>query len=168
MFSVVGTIGNNFPGGTFLGFYPTVTYIGATPLTHTDTITLDMLQNFADPQLSNPSWDGSYNEIIPFVMTSPNSSAAGQVLYDGQTVGQLGPVFGTGMYLLTGTKVLMNLDGNPLDTDYKLSFTFGPGTTPGEFTSSPTPEPAETLLLSVGALGFALLKDASSSPGNSH
>jgi len=157
LFNVSGTTFNNFPSTTFLGFFPTVTYLGATPLTGTDTITLDMLQNFTDPQLVNPNWSGSYSENIPLIL-GPNSSASGQALYDGQTVGQLGPVTGSGVYNLSQVSTLNNLDGNPLQTDYKLSFTFGPGTLPGQASSSPTPEPAETLLLCVSGLGLVLFK----------
>jgi len=158
LFNISGSIVNKFPSSTFLGFYPTITYVGPTLSTSTDTITLDMLQNFADPLLSNPSWDGSYNEVIPFDLPVAGESASGQVLYNGQTVGVLGPVFGSGNYYLTQVSTLSNLDGNPLDSDYKLSFTFPAGVGPGTIASSPSPEPAEALLLGLGSLGLLLVK----------
>lgn len=158
LYNISGTISNHFPSSTFLGFFPTVTYVGGVLSTSTDTITLDMLQNFSDPLLVNPSWDGSYNEVIPFDLPTAGESASGQVLYNGQTVGALGPVFGSGFYTLTNTAVLASLNGNPLTTDYKLSFTFPAGVAPGTFASSPAPEPSEAVLFGIGSLGLLLWK----------
>lgn len=152
MYNVTGSYFNNFPGTTFLGFYPTVTYAGPNPSVAADTITLDMLQDFSSPGAA--SWDGTYNEKIPLVLPVAGSSATGQVLYDGKTVGLLGPVFGTGNYYLTQTTPLTGLTGSTLMSDYMLSFTFPAGTQPGGSAGSPVPEPAQTIPAAIGLIGL--------------
>src|SRR5579863_3626164 len=64
VYDVSGTFEDTFLAGTFLGFYPTVTLISGTAA-GADTITLDLLQDFANGN-SSTSWAGPYNEKIPF------------------------------------------------------------------------------------------------------
>jgi hypothetical protein len=183
VYNVAGTFANTFVSGTFLGFFPTVTYEGnsgkgTNPLCLTcavseDTITLNMLQDFTFPG-SSIKWDGTYNETIPLELPVSGSSASGQVLYStvdgtgatvdaGGTVGELGPVFGTGDYTLTGSKNISPLDGNILASDFMFTFVFPGGTaTPvGGSISSPVslvPEPAQTIPAALGLVGLLLFR----------
>jgi hypothetical protein len=176
IYNVAGSFNNTFLSSTFLGFFPTVTYEGN--LAHPgdavaqDTITLDMLQDFVFGNNST-DWSGTYNEKLPLVLSVPGSQASGQVIYstltnnatlmDGpETVGELGPVFGTGMYNLTGTAALNPLTGNYLASDFQFTFVFPGGTaTPvGGFISSPSavPEPAQVIPAAIGLAGLLLFK----------
>jgi hypothetical protein len=176
MYNVAGTFNNTFLSGTFLGFFPTVTYEGNSTPGHptaisADTITLNMLQDFTYPG-SSISWAGNYNEDLPLVLPVAGSSASGQVLYStvtsngvtvdaGGTVGSLGPVFGTAVYDLKGTNNISPLDGNYLASDFQFVFTFpgGTGTSVGGFISSPAslvPEPAQTIPTALGLAGLLL------------
>jgi hypothetical protein len=179
IYNIAGTFSNAFLGGTtLLGFFPTVTYTGnsihgAIDAVAQDTITIDMLQDFTFPG-SGISWAGTYNETLPLNLPVAGSQASGQVLYStvtgtgttvdaGGTVGELGPVFGTGMYNLTGTHNISPLDGNYLASDFQFTFVFPGGTaTPvGGFISSPvslTPEPAQTIPAAMGLVGLFLFK----------
>jgi hypothetical protein len=171
IYNVAGTFNNTFLSGTFLGFFPTVTYTGNTKLgavsaVSQDTITLDMLQDFYYPG-TGITWAGTYNEKLPLVLPVAGSSAKGQVLYSSadtpfETVGELGPVFGTGNYYLTGSASINPLDGNVLASDFQFTFTFGGGTdTPvGGYISSPpslVPEPAQTFPTALGLAGLLLI-----------
>ena len=178
IYNVAGTFKNTFTGGTFLGFFPTVTYEGnaihgAISAVAQDTITLDMLQDFVFGNNAT-DWSGSYNEKLPLVLPVAGSQASGQVLYSTlstsgtlmngpETVGELGPVFGTGVYNLTGTAALNPLTGNYLASDFQFTFVFPGGTaTPiGGFISSPpasVPEPAQTIPAAMGLVGLLLFK----------
>jgi hypothetical protein len=142
-----------------IGFFPTITLVSATAAT-ADTITLDLLQDFLDPNLAK--WDGTYSESIPLVLPVAGSTAKGQVFYDGQTVGLLGPVSGTGVYSLGPVSTpLSPLNGSLLAADYQLTFTFPKGTLAGGLSSSPSPEPAEaySMAIGLGLLGLAFFKN---------
>jgi hypothetical protein len=164
MYTISGSYANSFPGGTFLGFYPIATYTGnsihgAVDAVGQDTLSIDMFQDFFSATATK--WDGSYNEIIPIDLPVAGSSATGNVSYDGQTVGVLGPVYGTGFYTLTGNAPLSGLTGTLLTTDYNLTFVFpgGTATAPGSFASSPAiPEPVQTIPVAVGLIGLLALK----------
>jgi hypothetical protein len=177
IYNVAGTFNNTFNSGTFLGFFPTVTYEGNSihggiPAVAQDTITLDMLQDFTYPG-NNISWAGTYSEKLPLVLSPPGSQASGQVLYStvtgtgttvdaGGTVGELGPVFGTGVYTLTGMNNISPLDGNYLAADFQFTFQFqgGTATKVGDYISSPgaVPEPAQTIPAAMGLVGLLLFK----------
>jgi hypothetical protein len=140
----------------FLGFFPTVTVVSASTTTP-DTVSLDLLQDFSDPTLAQ--WDGNYSENIPLVLPVKNSTGEGQVFYDGISVGLLGPVSGTGVYDLSGSKSPVSpLAGSLLVADFNLTFTFPVGSTAGQTASSPAPEPTETALVGLGLAGLFLLK----------
>ena len=170
MYTISGSYMNTYFTGTHLGFFPTITYTcnngNNIPAVAQDTISLDMLQDFSSTN-PNAIWDGSYNETIPLILPVAGSSATGNVKYDGQTVGVLGPVFGTGTYTLTGSANLTGLDGTPLVTDYNLTFTFPGGTaTPvGSLASSPAPEPVQTIPAALGLVALLAFKTRKSRTG---
>lgn len=145
----------------FIGFFPLVTVVSATT-TSADTVTLDLLQDFSDPNLTK--WGGTYSETIPLDLPSVGETGAGQVKYDGQTVGLLGPVSGSGDYTLGPVSTpLAPLNGSLLSADYTLTFTFAKGSVAGEFASSPAvPEPAEaySMAIGLGLLGLASFRNA--------
>lgn len=153
-YNIKGSYANSFLKGTFLGFYPTVTYVGSSPSVASDTITLDMLQDFYSPGAAN--WDGAYNEKIPFNFPG-RESGTGQVSYDGQSVGLLGPA-GRGSTTFTQTTTLSGLTGPTLISDFMLNFTFDRLAVNGDFASSPTPEPAQTIPAALGLIGLFLFK----------
>jgi hypothetical protein len=188
IYNIAGTFNNTFNGGTFLGFFPVATYEGN--LAHPgaaavaqDTITLDMLQDFTYPG-TGISWAGTYNEKLPLVLPVAGSQASGQVLYStvtgtgatvdaGGTVGELGPVFGTGTYNLTGMNNISPLDGNYLAADFQFTFVFPGGTaTPiGGYISSPpstVPEPTQTIPAAMGLVGLLLFKARKFRLGNAN
>jgi hypothetical protein len=162
MYKVTGTYFDTLSttDRVFIGFFPTVTLISGVA-TSADSITLDLLQDFSDPNLTK--WDGSYNENIPLVLPVAGSTGQGQISYDGQSVGLLGPVSGTGVYNLSATKnPLTPLTGSLLSADFMLTFTFPKGTPDGGFASSPSPEPAEaySMAIGLGLLGLAFFRNA--------
>jgi hypothetical protein len=162
-YNIAGTYSNSFPSGTSYGFFPTVTYVGAAPTVAADVVTVDMIQTFSDPALANPDWSGTYSENIPFVITLAGTSASGQLLIDGDSVGLLTvpASSGPGAYDLSDSASLAGITGNPLTADYQLSFTFPDLTPTGTGSGSPpasVPEPAQTMLLGAGSLGLLFLK----------
>jgi hypothetical protein len=148
-FDVSTSFDASFPSGTHLDAFPIVTYIGSSPLSSSETVTLDFLQDFLMPG-SNVSWDGTYHEDIP-LSVSANGSASAQLLVDGQSVGLVGPV-GPGTTDTSIFKGLTGLSGNTLSEDYQVTFTFGANTAPGSSISS-VPEPGQTIPLALGMLG---------------
>ena len=142
-------------GGSTIQVNPTVTYMGGTTTSTTDTITFDYFQNYVDPIGS--SWDGTYEESVPLFLSAnagPSSTVQGQLEYDGQTVGVVGP-FGPGTYYVSNSKALSGLTaGNTLMADYNFVFTFDPGTVSGAGASSTTPEPSLAIPTGLGLLCF--------------
>jgi hypothetical protein len=113
--------------GTFVNVFPAITYVGTGPSTSLDKITFDIFQNFFD---STPgTWDGTYTETVPLTVGA-NSTASAQLLWDGQSVGLVGP-YGPGTYNASQSANLTGLDGNTLSADYQFVFTFDPGTPAG-------------------------------------
>jgi hypothetical protein len=150
-YAVTGTYAASYStaGGSTIAFDPVVTYTGAGPSAGTDTLTLNLLQDYFDTTCC--TWAGNYTETIP--LTLSNSAAAGstisgELLYDNQSVGLIGP-FGPGSN--TGTKTTA-LDFGALNTadtlhaSYNIYITFAKGTASGASASSPAapavPEPA--------------------------
>jgi len=179
IYNVMGTFSNTFPSNPRGGFFPTVTYEGnsihgAIAAVAQDTITLDMLQDFTLGSNAT-NWAGKYTENLPLDLPNvPGSQASGQVLFSTldstgklvngpETVGELGPVFGTGNYVLTGSANINPLTGDFLASDFQFTFVFPGGTaTPiGGFISSPAsavPEPAQTIPAVMGLVGLLLFK----------
>ena len=157
LYNVSGTFNNTFLSGTFLGFFPTVTFQGTSTVA-ADTITLDMLQDFTFGTNST-SWAGTYNEQIPFAL-SAGTTAEGQALYSTnldatlQSIGLLGPVSGPGNFSLSASKSLSPLDGNLLIGDFQYTFTFAQGAPNGTSGSSPVPEPSQTIPMAIGLVGL--------------
>jgi hypothetical protein len=160
LYNVSGTFDNTFPSGTFVGFFPTVTLLSTTAAA-TDTITLDMFQDFTYGT-DTTSWAGPYNENLPFVLSAAGTSAGGQILYStnlditSQSVGAKGPVSGPGVYDLLGNATLSPLNGHLLDADFQYTFTFAEGVTKGTSISSPIPEPSQTIAETIGVVGLLL------------
>jgi len=131
--------------GSYILATPTVTYVGASPAVGADTVTFDLLQGYYD---AGPgSWAGTYTEYVPLSLDAPaGSTISGQVLYDGESVGLVGP-YGPGSYFVQKST---SLDFGDLDTsdtlsaDYNFVFSFVAGTTSGQGGSS-TPEPVMTI-----------------------
>jgi hypothetical protein len=157
---VSGTFDNSFPLGTSLGFFPTVTLLSASAA-GADSITLDMLQDFTSGGDST-SWAGSYHENLPFLLSGAGTTAEGQVLYSTnldttpQSVGLLGPISGSGIHDLVGSKTLSPLDGHLLVGDFQFTFTFPEGAPEGTHSSSPVPEPAQTIPVAIGLAGLLI------------
>jgi hypothetical protein len=157
MYNVSGTYSNSYgSNGTQLGFFPVVKYVGASASAAADTLSLDMLQNIFD---NSPGiFDGTYTEVIP--LNVPNgATATGQVFYDGQGVGLVGPA-GPGFTIGTLSANLTGVTGNTLVTDYNITFNFAAQTASGTSAGSPViPEPAQFIPTSLGLVAlFAFFK----------
>lgn len=158
VYDVSGTFHNTFPSTTFLGFFPTVTVVSGSAA-GTNTITLDMLQDFST-SIPSPNWDGTYNEKIPFSLAA-GTTADGQVFYSTnldttpQSVGLSPTCIGPGSCYYATSKDLSPLNGDLLISDYQLTFTFPANAAPGTSVSS-VPEPSQTIPLGIG-LGCLLL-----------
>jgi hypothetical protein len=169
VYDVSGTFSNTFPSTTFLGFFPTVTVVSGSAA-GTNTITLDMLQDFST-SIASPNWDGTYNEKIPFDLAA-GTTGEGQVFYSTnvdpalQSVGLLGPVGPGGDHYLTASKDLTSLNGDLLISDYQLTFTFPANAAPGTSVSS-VPEPSQTIPLGIGLAGLLLFNLRKLIPGGS-
>jgi hypothetical protein len=152
--------------GTFIAVFISAIYTGSSPSTGNDTLTFNMLQNYFN---SGPgTWDGTYTEHVPLVIggqVGPSSSVTGNLFYDGQGVGQVGPFIGSGSYNADQSANLTGLDGDTLAADFQFVFDFTPGTQPGAGAtvafSSTVPEPAQTIpaALALSALlGIGLMR----------
>lgn len=144
--------------GSTLGVYPVITYIGSSPSVGDDIIDLTAYQDYFDPSCC--TWAGTYSETVPLSLAStagPGSTISGQVLYDGQSVGLVGP-FGPGNYLVSTSA---NLDFGALDTDptlsavFQLDAQFDAGTLPEASAASSAPEPPTALPCVVGLILIA-------------
>jgi hypothetical protein len=143
--------------GSTLSVDPTITYEGATPSAAKDTLDFDFSQAYFDTSCC--TWAGTYFETVPLFLASTaghGSKISGQVLYDGKSVGLVGP-FGPGAYSISESA---NLDFGMLDTnptllgDFELEAVLGKGTLPGTIASStsPVPEPATFLPCVLGLI----------------
>jgi hypothetical protein len=167
-FSVTSTysVGTTSSGGTYIDFYPVVSYTGSGPSTGAmDVVTFDLLASIQDTGASN--WDGTYHETIPLIVAD-HSTVAGQLcvgipgsstcLTGATSIGLIGP-YGEGTYN-PPTKYLSvsNLNGDTLDYDYQFTFDFYSGTMPGATDSSPAvPEPAQMIPAALSLVGFGLV-----------
>ena len=130
--------------GSAISINPLVTYIGTMPSVATDTLDFSMFQSYFDTSCC--TWAGLYSESIPLYLSNlagPGSSISGELFYDGQGVGLVGP-YGPGVYSETRSANLDfgNLNTSPfLAAEYDFSFVFGAGTLPGADASAATPEP---------------------------
>jgi hypothetical protein len=141
-----------YTSGSFISVVPTVTFVsGPAP---GDTVTLDFLQDIYDN--SPGSFDGIYNEDV--ILNVPtDTTASGQLLVDGQSVGLVGP-YGAGFYNVPGSANLSGLNGDYLAFDYQFVFTFAANTPTGTTVSSPNaPEPAQTIPAALSLVGIALV-----------
>jgi len=156
-FQIAGSYAASFPGGTSIFFNPVATYIGTSASVGNDVLTLDMFQNYSSPGAAN--WDGPYTEHIPLTLSTnagAGSTVSGQIEYDGQSVGLVGP-FGPGVYDVTPPAAnLTGLNGSLLQADVDLVYDFTAGTLNGASASSSiVPEPAQALPLGLILLVFA-------------
>jgi hypothetical protein len=143
--------------GTLIFIDPAVTYTGITPSVGNDVINFNFFQNFYSD--SPGTWDGAYTENIPISISGDvgaGTTATGQLLYDGQSIGLEGP-YGPGYNDGTNSKNLTGLDAPTLAGEYEFTYDFAAGSQPGSGGSSPapptaTPEPAQTLPLAFAGM----------------
>ena len=116
--------------GSAISINPLVTYIGTMPSVATDTLDFSMFQSYFDTSCC--TWAGLYSESIPLYLSNlagPGSSISGELFYDGQGVGLVGP-YGPGAYSETRSANLDfgNLNTSPfLAAEYDFSFVFWSG-----------------------------------------
>jgi hypothetical protein len=144
--------------GSTISVNPIVTYEGADPSVGADMIDFQLTQDYFDASCC--TWAGTYSETVPLTLAAtagPGSTISGQVLYDGQSVGLVGP-FGPGAYSFSESA---NLDFGALDSDptlladFELKANFGAGTLPGTSGSAnAAPEPPTGVPF---GLGFILI-----------
>jgi hypothetical protein len=148
--------------GSTIAIDPEFTYEGTSPSVKNDTLDLSFSQGYFDTSCC--TWAGTYTESVPLSLgasAGPKSTISGQLLYDGKSVGLVGP-FGPGTYFVTQSA---NLDFGALDDspdllgDYQFSVKFARGALPGASAGSTnTPEPVTPLLCGLGLImlgGFA-------------
>jgi hypothetical protein len=159
VYDVSGAFNNSFPSGTLYGFFPTVTLTSGAAA-GTDTITLDMLQDFFASGALN--WDSTYRETIPFDL-SADMSASGQLqisTQDDSTLQSVGLLSATGPgdTVQKDSKFLTGLNGDTLVTDYRLRFTFDKGAPNGSSGGSPIPEPSQMTSLGLVLAGLIVFR----------
>jgi len=147
--------------GSTISVDPVVTYTGSAPSAGTDTINFSLLQDYFDAACC--TWAGDYTESVPLTLSSlagPGSTVSGELLYDGQSVGLVGP-FGPGSYSVTKTTTLdfgaLN-NADTLSAAFNFQFVFGAGTLPDASAASTTPEPAGLILSGIGLLSLIGLR----------
>ncbi|HEX3747302.1 MAG TPA: hypothetical protein VHW09_25375 [Bryobacteraceae bacterium] len=137
-------------GGTRLAVDFSVDYVGIGPSTGNDSLNLQYLQNFYD---TGP-WDGNYTEYIPLFLSADagaGSTVSGELFYDGQSVGLVGPD-GPGTYSGMNSTTLTGLTDPTLSADFQFIFNFNQGTVTNASAStisSDVPEPAQTLPIGI-------------------
>jgi hypothetical protein len=161
MYNVAGSFANSFPSGANVGFYPTVTYIGASPSVASDLITLDMFQDFFFHPGIDWNSPPNFTESIPFVLSGAGESGSGHLSWDGIAL----PTLSTGIQstqagtvYLNGSKSITTIVNDTLVGDYTLNFDFSKGIKDGAFIGSPSPEPAQTIPVAIGLLGLLAFK----------
>jgi uncharacterized protein (TIGR03437 family) len=106
------------------------TYVGNSGGTSSqgDSFTLDFLQDIFD---NGPgTFDGTYTETLPVTLAA-NTSVAGNLFWNGQGVGALGPFVGPGSFDGFTSNNLARLDGDYLEGDFRFTFNFVTGAVPG-------------------------------------
>lgn len=160
----------NSPSGTTdFGGEVTAEYIGGSPTGQADDITIDILQDFTVP--GTYSLAGTYDEGAFVGISSgagPGSSYSFQILYNGDSVGLLGPYTTSGTH---DSSKDLSLSGTSLDADAQFTFDFAKGTTTGSYMTT-TPEPggiipiAVILALGLGVPAFRRVRLASKKIGS--
>jgi hypothetical protein len=150
--------------GSTISVTPTFTYIGSVPSAGTDTIDFTLAQDYFDPTCC--TWAGTYFESVPLTLGStagPGSTISGELLYDGKSVGLVGP-FPPGTYSVSNSASLDfgSLDTNPtLLADFDFTVQFAAGTLPNasatSVSTSSTPEPATDLVCGLGLILFVCI-----------
>ena len=156
LYNVKGVYANAYPP-QILGFFPTVTYIGATPSTAADSISLIMFQNFYDVETS--PWDGKYCESFPAVVAA-GGSATDTTSFDGNSVATLtaGPGTSTQSACKNIAFTTAQNASDYMDAQIALTFNFAKGTSPNALIASPSPEPAQTIPAVIGLASLLFLK----------
>ena len=139
-------------GGTTVSIDPAIKYLGSSPSTANDSISISFTQAFFD---SSPGvFDGNYTSATPVnIMGSvgAGSSLTAEVLYDNQSLGVVTGSSG----VLTSAANLTGLTGDILAADYELTYNLNAGTAPGAgIDSSTVPEPIQTLPVGIGLACF--------------
>lgn len=140
-------------GTTSFGGDVSAEYIGGSPTAQQDILTIDDLQNYTVPGTYNLA--GTYDEgaYLGLIGDAAGSSASFQILYNGDSVGLLGPYTTSGDH--TASQFL-NLSGTSLSADSQFTFSFAAGTTKGALITT-TPEPGGLVpLAAVLVLGLGL------------
>jgi hypothetical protein len=162
-YNIAGTYSTSYTaaGGTFISLNVGATYLGSTTTTSTDTLTVDLFQNYFD---SSPgTWDGTYHESSGEVSLS-NAGAGSWVSVQGfwgvtqplQGLPLLGPFSSPGTSNVPGSAVLTGLSGDLLMGELQVVFEFTPGTLAGASASSiAIPEPG-FLPVGLGLLGVGM------------
>jgi len=158
-YSIAGnvTIGYGAAGSLFM-VNMTATYSGTTPSAGTDSFTVDVYDNIYDP--GPGSWAGTYTNRSGYTVAAglgTGSTFNEDLLWNGASVGEIGPYTTPGFHSSSVSKALSFGAGNTTDTlhgDYRFNFTFGGATASGASVSagpsinvSTTPEPREALPL---------------------
>jgi hypothetical protein len=150
-YSVNGTYAASYgAAGSLFQVTLGVTYVGnsTNSASQSDAFNINIRQDIFDN--SPGTFDGTYTESIPvsiFGAVGSGSSVAAELLWDGQSVGLIGPFVGDGSFYGSKSANLTGLTGNYLAGDFRFMFNFAAGTQPGAGSSVPnsTPEPAETI-----------------------
>jgi hypothetical protein len=142
------------PLGTAIYVNPVVTYTGAAASTSNDVITFNFFQNYYDN--SSGTWNGAYTETVPLIISGnvgAGSTASGELFYDGQGLGLVGP-FGPGYNVGQNTVNLTGLTDSTLAAEYEFTFNFKAGTQTGASDSAAIPEPYQALPLGLALAGL--------------
>lgn len=144
-------------GGTFISYFPTVTYTGGVALpSGFDAITVNYSQTFT----GDGSFDGTYNETVPLVLGSQWITASGNLTVGTTALPVISFSGGPGSYTGTGSADVENLADGSVTELYSITYQFFAGAEPGASASSPattTPEPAQMIPVGIGLIGFGLV-----------
>lgn len=163
-YNVSGTYAASYStaNGSTIYFDPVVTYTGSVASVGNDTINISMIQSYYDTTCC--TWAGEYTESVPLFLSSDagaGSSISAQLLYDGVSVGLIGP-YSAGTYLVSQSSDLDfgDLDTSPtLTAEYDFTVQFDEGTLPDAgAASSSTPEPIMTIPCGLGLVLIGLAR----------
>jgi hypothetical protein len=150
-YNISGTYAASYgSGGTVFSVSLGVTYLGnsVSGPSSADSLTVDVFQDIFDD--SPGTFDGTYTESIPvsiFGAVGAGTNVSAQLLWDGQSVGLIGPFVGDGTFSGDSSANLTGLTGDFLAGDFQFIYNFAAGTDPGAGASvlNSTPEPVETI-----------------------